>query len=218
MPLTRTHPAAYQNKQPTVFYSCHQSLGPKGCITVLPCMGFIECNAVFYAVHNYQYCSYSPVYTVVGQIKADVRKLMLYRQNQHQHHRVPSVIQIAIALRMDRNHSHEAKSVLYFPETNGITSNFVLYHSHSRIEGSIIRIQRHFRRSVLLRTLKHKEWIGRVRNLLFLRSKLSIFPNELFQVIITYVMDRDINSEKCFRNSPISCVQIEDLQDIDPPN
>ena len=123
------------------------------------------------------------MFTIVGQIKDAVRRMIGRRNSAGNGWQVPNVIQLAITpggLFMGQN-----ISMLHFPETNGLRCvQFMLHHVHDLIEEDIIRIQRKFRRGRMVRILNRGVWIQRVRNLKALRAKMSMLPFEVEHVII----------------------------------
>ena len=203
------------NRNITVFYSKHDSLAPMHCISVLPCMGLVSCNGTYYMVGNPQCDKYSMMFTIVGQIKDAVRRMIGRRNSAGDGWQVPNVIQLAITpggLFMGQN-----ISMLHFPETNGLRCvQFMLHHVHDLIEEDIIRIQRKVRRGRMVRILNRGVWIQRVRNLKALRAKMSMLPFEVQHVIIENVMttppdDGSVRGDGC---CPVDRIQVEDLQEL----
>ena len=203
------------NRNITVFYSKHDSLAPMHCISVLPCMGLVSCNGTYYMVGNPQCDKYSMMFTIVGQIKDAVRRMIGRRNSAGNGWQVPNVIQLAITpggLFMGQN-----ISILHFPETNGLRCvQFMLHHVHDLIEEDIIRIQRKVRRGRMVRILNRGVWIQRVRNLKALRAKMSMLPFEVEHVIIENVMttppdDGSVRGDGC---CPVDRIQVENLQEL----
>jgi hypothetical protein len=201
------------NRKITAFYSNHNSLFPEQCIYVLPCMGFVVCNSVYYVVNNPCGDEYSLEYTIIGQIKASVQTMIQERSNIDSFCMVSFHIQLGIKWNEGTFNGFNF-SVLHFPETH-VWAKFMLLHGHVEIEKDVIRIQRKVRRGRIIRILKRGEWSRRVRHLTLLRATLSIFPNEIVSVILEDVMTTSSPASiHCNCSCPIDRIQIEDLQEL----